>query len=40
MTGWGQDGPLATVAGHDIGYIAVTGALNGSAGPATARCRR
>jgi alpha-methylacyl-CoA racemase len=30
MTGWGQDGPLATVAGHDIGYIAVTGALDGS----------
>jgi len=30
MTGWGQDGPLATTAGHDIGYIAVTGALNGS----------
>ena len=30
MTGWGQDGPLATVAGHDLGYIAVTGALNGS----------
>jgi alpha-methylacyl-CoA racemase len=30
MTGWGQDGPLATVAGHDIGYIALTGALNGS----------
>jgi alpha-methylacyl-CoA racemase len=30
MTGWGQDGPLATVAGHDVGYIAVTGALNGS----------
>ena len=29
MTGWGQDGPLATAAGHDIGYIAVTGALNG-----------
>ena len=27
MTGWGQDGPLATVAGHDIGYIALTGAL-------------
>src|SRR5262245_20824732 len=22
MTGWGQDGPLATVAGHDIDYIA------------------
>ena len=27
MTGWGQDGPLAQVAGHDINYIAVTGAL-------------
>ncbi|MBP2367635.1 CaiB/BaiF CoA transferase family protein [Pseudonocardia parietis] len=27
MTGWGQDGPLAQAAGHDIGYIAVTGAL-------------
>ena len=40
MTGWGQDGPLATVAGHDIGYIALTGALNGSAGPASRRCRR
>jgi alpha-methylacyl-CoA racemase len=29
MTGWGQDGPLATTAGHDLGYIAVTGALQG-----------
>ncbi|POM23297.1 Succinyl-CoA:(R)-benzylsuccinate CoA-transferase subunit BbsF [Actinomadura rubteroloni] len=28
MTGWGQDGPLAQSAGHDIGYIAVTGALH------------
>jgi alpha-methylacyl-CoA racemase len=28
MTGWGQDGPLATTAGHDIGYIARTGALH------------
>jgi alpha-methylacyl-CoA racemase len=28
MTGWGQDGPLAEAAGHDIGYIAVTGALH------------
>jgi alpha-methylacyl-CoA racemase len=28
MTGWGQDGPLAASAGHDIGYIAVTGALH------------
>ncbi|MGX6606804.1 CaiB/BaiF CoA transferase family protein [Micromonosporaceae bacterium Da 78-11] len=27
MTGWGQDGPLAGRAGHDIGYIAVAGAL-------------
>ncbi|MFD3717961.1 CaiB/BaiF CoA transferase family protein [Streptomyces sp. NPDC058674] len=27
MTGWGQEGPLAHTAGHDIGYIAVTGAL-------------
>ncbi|MGI5479695.1 CaiB/BaiF CoA transferase family protein [Streptomyces lavendofoliae] len=28
MTGWGQDGPLAHRAGHDIGYIAVTGTLS------------
>lgn len=28
MTGWGQDGPLAPRAGHDLNYIAVTGALN------------
>lgn len=28
MTGWGQDGPLAHAAGHDIGYIARTGALH------------
>lgn len=28
MTGWGQNGPLADRAGHDIGYIAVTGALH------------
>ncbi|MEU6352717.1 CaiB/BaiF CoA-transferase family protein [Streptomyces sp. NPDC047072] len=27
MTGWGQDGPLAATAGHDLTYIAVTGAL-------------
>jgi len=27
MTGWGQDGPLAERAGHDIDYIAVAGAL-------------
>ncbi len=28
MTGWGQDGPLAHAAGHDINYIAITGALS------------
>ncbi|HEY1818300.1 MAG TPA: CaiB/BaiF CoA-transferase family protein [Trebonia sp.] len=27
MTGWGQSGPLAPAAGHDINYIAVAGAL-------------
>lgn len=27
MTGWGQEGPLAARAGHDINYIALTGAL-------------
>jgi alpha-methylacyl-CoA racemase len=28
MTGWGQSGPLAQAAGHDINYIAITGALD------------
>jgi len=28
MTGWGQTGPLAVAAGHDINYIALTGALH------------
>ena len=28
MTGWGQDGPYATTAGHDINYIALAGALD------------
>lgn len=28
MTGWGQDGPLATAAGHDLNYIALSGALH------------
>lgn len=28
MTGWGQEGPLSKTAGHDINYIAVTGALH------------
>ena len=27
MTGWGQDGPLADAAGHDINYISLSGAL-------------
>jgi alpha-methylacyl-CoA racemase len=29
MTGWGQEGPLAPTAGHDIDYIAVSGVLHG-----------
>ena len=33
MTGWGQDGPLAQEAGHDVNYIALAGAL-GAIGPA------
>jgi alpha-methylacyl-CoA racemase len=33
MTGWGQDGPLASTAGHDITYLAVSGLLHGI-GPA------
>ena len=28
MTGWGQEGPLAHAAGHDVNYIALTGALH------------
>lgn len=36
MTGWGQDGPLAQSAGHDLNYIALTGALWAS-GPAEAK---
>ena len=28
MTGWGQDGPMAKAAGHDINYISLTGALH------------
>lgn len=35
MTGWGQTGPLASTAGHDINYIALSGALH-SIGPAGA----
>jgi alpha-methylacyl-CoA racemase len=33
MTGWGQQGPLAPTAGHDITYLAITGLLHGI-GPA------
>ena len=29
VTGWGQDGPLAKQAGHDINYVAITGLLHG-----------
>jgi alpha-methylacyl-CoA racemase len=35
MTGWGQDGPLAQTAGHDIDYVAITGLLH-AIGPAAA----
>ena len=45
MTGWGQEGPLAQAAGHDINYISVTGALaaigaEGKAGAAAQSGRR
>jgi alpha-methylacyl-CoA racemase len=33
MTGWGQTGPLANAAGHDLNYLALTGALH-ALGPA------
>jgi alpha-methylacyl-CoA racemase len=33
MTGWGQSGPWAAMAGHDIGYIALTGALHAIGSP-------
>ena len=36
MTGWGQDGPLARRAGHDINYVSITGALH-AIGPADGR---
>ena len=36
MTGWGQDGPLAQAAGHDINYIALSGALWFSGAPGQA----
>lgn len=36
VTGWGQEGPLAKAAGHDLNYISITGALHamGRAGQA------
>ena len=33
MTGWGQRGPLANAAGHDLNYVALTGLLSLSARP-------
>lgn len=33
MTGWGQDGPLAAAAGHDLNYVALTGLLSLSMRP-------
>jgi alpha-methylacyl-CoA racemase len=36
VTGWGQDGPLAQAAGHDINYVALTGALSTSCRPGQA----
>jgi alpha-methylacyl-CoA racemase len=35
MTGWGQNGPLAATAGHDITYLALTGVLHGIGTAAT-----
>ncbi|KEO51331.1 CaiB/BaiF CoA transferase family protein [Thioclava pacifica] len=36
MTGWGQEGPLAQTAGHDINYLSLTGALYAMGGTAPA----
>ena len=33
MTGWGQEGPLASAAGHDLNYVALTGLLAVSGRP-------
>ena len=35
VTGWGQDGPLAQTAGHDLTYLALTGVLNAIGRPGT-----
>jgi alpha-methylacyl-CoA racemase len=37
MTGWGQDGPRAQQAGHDLNYIALSGALWYAPCPASRR---
>lgn len=36
MTGWGHAGPLAPTAGHDLNYLALTGALNAMGAPGAA----
>lgn len=33
LTGWGQTGPLAMTAGHDLAYVAISGALHAIGGP-------
>ena len=33
MTGWGQEGPLSQAAGHDLNYIAISGALGAMGRP-------
>lgn len=38
MTGWGQQGPLAQVAGHDLNYIAMTGALHATGSASSGPC--
>ncbi len=40
MTGFGQDGPLAERAGHDLTYLALTGLLDAIGPKAANRCRR
>ena len=40
MTGWGQDGPLAQSAGHDMNYISVAGALYGMGQTSSGRSSR
>ena len=40
MTGWGQDGPLAQAAGHDLNYLALSGVLSLSRASGARRSRR